>query len=123
MDDEYEVTKVNYKLGAGISLFLSNIAKETARFSFPIQRKNRFQQFYIRLENKCTAVGFGNRPTYIFRFYAITRHIYLFTNILVEKPCQLKLILLQLLSSGFTLSLRFITLKQFKMLSGVVQVF
>ena len=49
--------------------------------------------------------------------------IFLFTNILVEKPCQLKLILLKLLSFGFTLSLRFITLKQFKMLCGVVQVF
>ena len=36
-----------------------------------------------------------------------------FTNILIEKPCQLKLILLKLLSSGFSLSLRFITLKQF----------
>ena len=48
---------------------------------------------------------------------------FLFTNIPVEKPCQLKLILLKLLSSGFTLSHRFITLKQFKMLSGVVQVF
>ena len=32
-------------------------------------------------------------------------------------------VLLKLLSSGFTLSLRFITLKQFKMLPGVVQVF
>jgi hypothetical protein len=31
--------------------------------------------------------------------------------------------LLKLLSSGFSLSLRFITLKQFKILSGVIQVF
>jgi len=48
-------------------------------------------------------------------------HFYLQTFLL--KSLVNYIYLLKLLSSRFSLSLRFITLKQFKMLSGVVQLF
>ena len=84
---------------------------------FQLGNKYNYIKYIKKLSREAITREFPNNSS------KINKVLFLFTNILFEKPCQLKLILLKLLSTGFTLSLRFITLKQFKMLSGVVQVF